>query len=127
MDAGEVGSGQSVTALYEIERSGPASRDQPLGRVRVRYRRVDTQTVEEIEQAILPRDLAPRFEAARPELRLAACAAEFAELLRRSPHAAGGNFSDVARLLRPVALEMRLDTRVAELARLVEMAQAMGD
>ena len=127
VDAGEVGSGQSVTALYEIERTEPAPRGQPLGWVRVRYRRVDTQAIEEIERPILLRDLAPRLEAARPELRLAACAAEFAELLRRSPHAAGGRFAEVARLLRPVALEMKLDTRVAELARLVELAQGMGD
>ena len=127
VDAGEVGSGQSVTALYEIERMEPAPRGQPLGWVRVRYRRVDTQAIEEIERPILLRDLAPRLEAARPELRLAACAAEFAELLRRSPHAAGGRFAEVARLLRPVALEMKLDTRVAELARLVELAQGMGD
>ena len=95
--------------------------------MRVRYRRIDTQSIEEIEQPILPSDFAPRIEMARAELRLAACAAEFAELLRRSPHAAGSRFGDVARLLRPAVLELRLDTRVAELARLVELAQAMGD
>ena len=127
VDAGEVGSGQSVTALYEFERVEPAPRDQPLGWVRVRYRRVDTQAIEEIERPILPRDFVPRIEAARPGLRLAACAAEFAELLRRSPHAAGSRFADVSRLLRPVALEMKLDTRVAELVRLVELAGAISD
>ncbi len=127
VDAGEVGSGQSVTALYEFERAEPAARNRPLGMVRVRYRRVDTQAIEEIEQPILPRQLAPQIEAARPELRLAACAAEFAELLRRSPYAAGSRFADVARLLHPVALEMKLDTRVGELLRLVELAQGMGD
>jgi Ca-activated chloride channel family protein len=127
VDAGEVGSGQSVTALYEFERAEPAARNRPLGMVRVRYRRVDTQAIEEIEQPILPRQLAPQIEAARPELRLAASAAEFAELLRRSPYAAGNRFVDVVRLLHPVALEMKLDTRVGELLRLVEMAQGMGD
>lgn len=127
VDAGEVGSGQSVTALYEIERAGAASRHAPLGTVRVRYRRVDTQAIEEIAQPILPSQLAAAIEGARPELRLAAGAAEFAELLRRSPHAAGGRFAEVARLLHPVALEMKLDTRVAELLRLVELAGGMAD
>ncbi|MDD5708177.1 MAG: von Willebrand factor type A domain-containing protein [Kiritimatiellae bacterium] len=126
VDAGEVGSGQSVTALYELELPSAQPADRPLGMVRVRYRRVDTQAIEEIEQPIMPRQIAPRIEAARPELRLAASAAEFAELLRRSPHAAGGRFGDVARLLHPVALEMKLDTRVAELLRLTELADGIS-
>jgi Ca-activated chloride channel family protein len=125
--AGVVGWGQSVTALNEIERAGAAPRHAPLGMVRVRYRRVDTQAIEEIAQPILPLQLAAGIEAARPELRLAAGAAEFAELLRRSPHAAGGRFADVARLLHPVALELKLDTRVAELLLLVEMAGGMAE
>lgn len=125
VDAGEVGSGQSVTALYELERAAAAPHDCPLGVVRVRYRRVDTGAVEEIAQPILRRHFAARIEEARPELRLAACAAEFAELLRRSPHAAGGSFADVARLLHAVVLEKELDSRVAELLRLVELAAGM--
>ena len=52
--------------------------------------------------------------------RLAACAAEFAEILRGSPHAAGSRLEDVARTLRPVALELNLDNRIQELLRLTE-------
>jgi Ca-activated chloride channel family protein len=126
VDAGEVGSGQSVTALYEADLASPAAAGENLGTVRVRYRRADNGRVEEIEQAIAASALAASADAARPEFRLAAAAAEFAEILRRSPYAAGGQFEDVARLLRPVALALPLDSRVRELLRLAEGAGSLS-
>ncbi len=126
VDAGEVGSGQSVTALYELARTDAADRNLPLGTVRVRYRRTDNRGIEELAQPITASMLSAAVDAARPELRLAAAAAEFAEQLRRSPYAAGSQFEDVARLLRPVALALPLDTRVRELLQLAEQAQAIA-
>ena len=52
--------------------------------------------------------------------RLAAAAAEFAEILRGSPFAAGSGLGDVARVLRPVALELSLDNRIQEFLRMAE-------
>ena len=157
VDAGEVGSGQSVTALYELELAGGESqisdlksrnaaelhtsnrghqngstsqasnlRFQNLGTVRVRYRRLDTGAVEEIAQPIRPRDMAKRFRDADSRLRLAACVAEFAEILRGSPFAAGSEYAHVAEELRPVALELSLDARVQEVLRLVSGANGLG-
>jgi len=123
VDAGEVGSGQSVTALYELDLA--AARSGSLGTVRVRYRRTDNGQVEEIEHAIRAEALSNSFDNATVRLRLAACAAEFAEILRGSPHAAGSSFRDVARALRPVALELNLDSNVQEFLRLVETAQGL--
>jgi Ca-activated chloride channel family protein len=123
VDAGEVGSGQSVTALYEVELKD--GRDA-LATVRLRYRRTDNNRVEEVERAVTAADLKPEFEKADARFRLAACAAEFSELLRGSPHAAGTDFSDVANLLRPVALELPLDTQVRELLRLVQSAASLS-
>lgn len=122
--AGQVGSGQCVTALYEIERA-PAGRSQRLGTVRVRYRRVDTGAIEEIATPISSESLAPDLKRARPQMRLAACSAAFAERLRGSPYVTRP-YADVARLLRPVALELSLDVRVKELLSLVEMAEGMS-
>lgn len=123
VDAGEVGSGQSVTALYEIERSpDPAMSRRPLGTVRVRYRPIGSAAVREIEHPIAANAIAPRFEATRPQFQLAAAAAEFAEILRISPYATGSRMSDVARRLHPVALSLHLDARVRELLDLVEQA-----
>lgn len=123
--AGGVGSGQSVTALYELELAGHA-KDKPLGTVHVRYRRTDTLAIEEIEQPITADVLAASLRAARPQFRLAVGAAAFAELLRGSPYVAGKRYEDVATLLRPVALEMTLDTRVKELLSMVDTAGGLA-
>ncbi len=120
VDAGEVGSGQAVTALYEVELHGDPS--LPLGVVRVRYREAHQGPVHEIESPLHGRDTYSRFDQAPARFRLAVGAAEFAELLRRSPYADGGSFPVTAAALRPVAQDLHLDARVAELVRLVETA-----
>jgi len=125
VDAGEVGSGQSVTALYEVELADTTSR-APVCTVRVRYRRVDTGAVEEIEDVLKASNMENDFRLADSRFRLAACAAEFAEILRASPYAAGSEYAHVAAVLRPVALELDLDNRVQELLRLVQGAGSMS-
>ena len=88
VDAGEVGSGQSVTALYELElaESDPNGK---LATVRVRYRRIDTGRVEEISRSVTGADLISRFADTDSHFKLAACVAEFAEILRSNPFARG--------------------------------------
>lgn len=125
VDAGEVGSGQSVTALYELELAPDVVAESRLGTVRVRYQRTDTGKVEEIEAPLVAASVLHPAHAADMHFRVAACAAEFAELLRGSPHAAGGRFQDVADCLRPAALELSLDTRVKELLDLITAAAAI--
>ncbi len=135
VDAGEVGSGQSVTALYEMDLAGanhpvpyPAqariapNADNWLAIARVRYRRVDNGRIEEIEQRIHERDVLRAFDAANPRFRLAAGVAAFAEILRGSPFVQGLTFDEVAAVLRPVALELHLDARIRELTQMVETA-----
>jgi Ca-activated chloride channel family protein len=118
--AGEVGSGQSVTALYQVELQGDPN--EPLGTVRVRGRNLETGRVEELERAITASDLAPSFERADVRFQLAAAAAQFAEILRGSPYAEGASCGDVVKVLRPIALELSLDQKVQELLRLVTAA-----
>ena len=122
VDAGEIGSGKSVTALYELEPAANSS-DTEGGRliatVRVRYRRDDTGAVEELEKKVYARDILPSFDAASARFRLAAAVAELAEILRNSPYAAGTTMKDVAAVLRPVAFELHLDRNIRELLRLI--------
>jgi Ca-activated chloride channel family protein len=125
VDAGEVGSGQSVTALYELELAPEAAADAALGTVRIRYQRTDTGKVEEIEATLAASTVLRPAHAASAYFRVAASAAEFAELLRGSPHAAGGSFDAVADYLRPAVLGLSLDTRVKELLDLVAAAAAL--
>ncbi|MBM4164339.1 MAG: DUF3520 domain-containing protein [Lentisphaerae bacterium] len=129
VDAGEIGSGQSVTALYEIERLALAPRaaaEAPLGMVRVRYRPSGGGPVAEISRSILAADLAASFQSTRPQFRLAACAAAFAERLRGSPYANGFSFAEVADVLRPSVMEFKLDARLADLLRLIEAADRLA-
>ncbi len=124
VDAGEVGSGQSVTALYELELEGGP--DLKLVVVRVRYRRLSDGKIYETERPITRSMITSSFDDAGTHMKLAVCAAEFAEILRGSPNAAGSRMADVAEKLRPVALNLHLDSRVAELMELVERAGRLG-
>ena len=97
-----------------------------LAVVRVRYQRLDSGRIEEIEHKLRLSDLAASVEQAGVGFRLAASVAEFSELLRNSPHATGSSYADVAQLLRPVALELHLDKQVQELLRHVEQASSLS-
>ncbi len=123
VDAGEVGLGQSVTALYELELDPAAGEKEPVGVVRVRYRDVKTGRVEEVQRTLSAQDRYAEFAKAPARFRLAAGVAEFAERLRGSPFVDGGSYDEVLQVLRPVALELRLDRNVQELPRLVRAAE----
>jgi len=86
VDAGEVGAGQGVTALYEMKlstkRDGAEFRQDPVAVVRIRYKLPDTLEVQEREFSIRGSELKAAFEEAPSSFKLACAAAEFAELLR---------------------------------------------
>lgn len=117
VDAGEVGSGQSVTALYEIEVAGASA--EPLGTVRLRWMDADTGRVEERAFPIRAGERYATFESAPVRFRLAAGTAEFADLLRRNPYSGGTTIRDVGAVLRPVGLELSIDPQVQDLVRMV--------
>ena len=134
VDAGEVGSGQSVTALYEIGMQKVISKQissrrlmsDPIATVRVRYRRSDNDAVEEIEIPVTFKDFVNDFNKADARFRLAACAAEYSEILRGSPYAKGSDYRDVSKALAPVALELDLDQRVQGFLQLTTSAPGMA-
>jgi Ca-activated chloride channel family protein len=125
VDAGEVGSGQSVTALYELELMSDFGPEALLGTVRIRYQRTDTGKVEEIESPLVAATVLRPAHLATAHMKVAASAAEFAELLRGSPNAQNGRFDKVADYLRPAALERSLDTRIKELLELITTAASL--
>jgi Ca-activated chloride channel family protein len=120
VDAGEVGSGQSVTALYELDVTGnPAD---PLGMVRVRWKDQETGRVEELAQPLRATDQYTAFQTAPVRFRLAAGAVELADLLRGNPATAGTDLETVLSVLRPVGLELHLDRQVQDLVRMANEA-----
>ena len=100
-DGGEIGSGHSVTALYEIKLS-EGGRGH-LATVSIRYEDPDTRRPSEINKEIFTTQLKRTFKAASPEFQLAATIAEFAEILRESSWAEDGNLAAVSQSLRDIA------------------------
>ena len=81
VDAGEVGAGHSVTALYELKLHDGASGN--VGTVFVRYENSDSGQIVETSQTLQRSDLLSRFDDASTSFQLAAVVAEFAEILRK--------------------------------------------
>ncbi len=124
VDAGEIGAGHEVTALYEVKLA-PHVTNGTLATVRLRYARPEAAAgaarVREIEQRFTAGALSPTFEAAAPRFRLDAAVAEFAEILRGSYWAKDGKLADVLAVARGAARELH-DDATRELIRLVEQA-----
>ena len=130
VDAGEVGLGQSSTALYELELAG-RSRDRGsrdwLATATLRYQRPRRGSITEIEASVTGADIARSFASASPHFRLAAVAAEFAEVLRRSPFVEYRD-ADMAVLVDEAwyaSDDLRRDREAEELAQLIEDARRL--
>ncbi len=120
VDAGEVGAGHSVTALYEVKLYEET--DGTLATVQVRYADPDSGEVTEIKQALESSDLASEFEEASPSFQLSAVVAEYAEILRESYWAREGSLETVAAEAQRVLRQMPEETDVAELNALIGQA-----
>ncbi len=105
VDAGEVGAGHSVTALYDVELVNPNElpKSAPLV-VRMRHKPAKnalhggSDEAIETEHKMLPTSFASSFEEAPEGFRFAVSLAAFAEILRKSPHAAEWKLADVERI-----------------------------
>jgi Ca-activated chloride channel family protein len=114
VDAGDVGSGQTVTALYEVvpvggprangdlRYSAPAakvaSRGLELGFVKIRYKLPKSDVSRLISTPIDRRSEAASFAAAPQDARFAAAVAGFAEMLRGGKHSGTLTYDDVLRI-----------------------------
>ena len=129
IDAGEVGAGHQVTALYEIERA-PGSSEKPLATVRLRWkapRNVNAPTANEEAAEIAEPVLASRqtsFEGAGTGYRRAVIVAQFAEFLRRSVHARGDSLDDLIADAAKLEKETE-DPEVGELLVLVQKSKKL--
>ncbi|MDX2013195.1 MAG: von Willebrand factor type A domain-containing protein [Myxococcaceae bacterium] len=101
VDAGEIGSGHTVTALYEVELAPGAG--ERLCTVRVRAKA--PRGVEASEQAFVfpAAALAQRFDGASADLRFATAVMGAAEVFRQSPHARGWNWDALVEIARSAA------------------------
>jgi Ca-activated chloride channel family protein len=113
VDAGDVGSGQTVTALYEVVPvGGPraigdlryskpvavASRGGELGFVKIRYKLPKSSVSRLISTPINQASAFRRFEDAPQDARFAVGVAAFAELLRGGKYSGTISYDDVLRI-----------------------------
>ncbi len=119
VDAGEVGSGHCVTALYEVKLHEGAS--GKIATASIRYADPDSQKVTEVGEDIFSSDLHESFETASAPFRLTAAVAEFAEILRESYWAKDGSLEEVRRVVKGVFPEFD-NEQVVELIYLVGKA-----
>jgi Ca-activated chloride channel family protein len=124
VDAGEIGAGHSVTALYEIKLhpGAEAFGDMLLGTLRLRWRPAAGETHEESTLPLRGRNLARSWAAGSHAFRLASVVARFAEVLRDSFWARNADLQRLAEDARGLAAERPDEPRIAELAELVARA-----
>jgi Ca-activated chloride channel family protein len=119
-DAGELGAGHSVTALFEIvpAPSAPAR----LATLRLRYKEPNGDTSRLIDTDVI--DHGKSAYEASPDLQFAAAVASLGMLLRDSPHKGSLSWDDVLQLAR-VAHGVDLDGTRAEFLMLAEAARGL--
>ena len=130
VDAGEVGAGHSVTALYEIKLHENA--DGKLATVFIRHEDPDTLKVTEVNETFTTDQLKQTFEEATAEFQFVAAVAEFAEILKESYWAKDGSLANVESTVEKVLPHIESDTpeeklRKEELLMLVNKARKLKE
>ena len=121
VDAGEIGAGHSVTALYELKlRDNPRG---PLGTVYLRYQDADTNRIVETNRSLSFHDLSTSFLQASPRFQFNAVVAEYAELLRESYWAQDGSIASVVAQAERVQRLLPQSSDAAEFTALVVRTQ----
>lgn len=145
VDAGDIGSGHTVTAIYEIAPVGAekksvddlryaapvkpaapviaASASNELGFLKIRAKLPNAETSTPLSLAITDALAKPALADAAPDVRFATAVAGFAELLRGSPHLSGFTYDDVLALAGPARGEDPFGER-SEFLNLVRLAKS---
>jgi Ca-activated chloride channel family protein len=123
VDAGEVGAGHSVTALYAVVLK-PQSQGR-IATVQMRWADPETRAVKEINGNFNTWDLAASFDQASPRYQMTVVVAEFAEVLRHSPWAAETNLSRLHSMAYELAAYFPGDAQVTEFVDLLGQASGM--
>ncbi|WP_034157074.1 vWA domain-containing protein [Sphingomonas sp. ERG5] len=145
VDAGDVGSGQTVTALYEVVPvGGPraigdlryakptplanqllAASGSEYGFVKIRYKLPKSETSQLISTPIDRKSEVGRFEDAPQDARFASGVAAFAELLRGGRYNGSMSYDDVLKIVTAARGEDDFGYR-SELVQMVRAAKAAG-
>ncbi|MGI9616851.1 MAG: vWA domain-containing protein [Acidimicrobiales bacterium] len=122
VDAGELGAGHQVTALYELTlQSGVGSADR-LGTAQLRWEDPDSGDVIETRLELSGAILSDTWSETADDFKLAVTVAAFAELLRDSPYTGDVGLQQIAEEARSLA---QSNGSLNEFADLVESVQSI--
>ncbi|HRH92294.1 MAG TPA: VWA domain-containing protein [Agitococcus sp.] len=142
VDAGDVGAGKSVTAIYEITPKGAASSVDPLryqnekqasaskvvpefAFLKIRYKQPHATSSTLLTQPLmLPKSITP-FTSATNDHRFATAVAGFGQLLRQSSNMGNLSYTQVSQIAQQAKGVDKMGTR-AEFIQLVQNVQALS-
>ncbi len=142
-DAGEIGAGHAVTALYEIvpvgvemptlkvdpnpfvakAKASPVAKSDAWFRLRLRYKHPDGDTSTLMEQDI--KDDGKQFDRSTADFQWASCVASFGMVLRDSPHKGSANYKAILEIAKSSKGNDPHSYR-AEVLELVEIAMRLS-
>lgn len=145
VDAGEIGVGHTVTALYEIalvgsggERLEPLRYGKPesheaavgyhtneLGELRLRYKEPGGSVSRELRQVFTREQIIPTLDASSTDFRFAAAVAGFGQLLRGGKHTGVWSYDNLLQLARSAKGEDNHGYR-GEMLALVELSRDLN-
>ncbi|MGD8404446.1 MAG: von Willebrand factor type A domain-containing protein [Anaerolineales bacterium] len=126
VDAGEIGAGHSVTALYEVKLYPEARRNEQIATVFMRWEDPDTRQVVEISKDLHVNDLAREFHDADPYFQRAVVVAEYAEILRDSYWAQDSSLDAVYEEAQWLSEYLYRDEEMQEFVELVKRARRLS-
>ena len=106
VDAGAIGAGHEVTALYAIRLRDGVGEGDRLAEVRLRWTDPERGSTEELGRDVALADLAPRFASTDPSFQLDLLVATTAEVLRGSPWTGDLDVHEIVRLVDDEAFEL---------------------
>jgi Ca-activated chloride channel family protein len=140
VDAGEIGSGHTVTALYEIVLNGekgwleplryqqpPTARDKRSGELallRIRYQEPGARQSRLLEFPLAASQIKPSLAAASDDFRFAAAVAAYGQILKNGKYTGTFSLADTAKLAQNAKGADRLGLRT-EFVQLVDLAGSL--
>jgi len=127
VEAGAIGVGHAVTALYALRLREDVGPQDVLGTVRLRWTDPESDRADEVERRIRTSDLARTFEAGDPYFRFDAIVAATAEVLRGSPWTERLDLPTVADVADREASGLPPTEEVHRFLELLDRMAGMGD
>jgi Ca-activated chloride channel family protein len=124
VDAGEIGAGHQVTALYEVELvGGKAAPTELLATVRVRHKEPKGSTATESAFPLTSKEIAASFDGAPADMRFAFAVAAFADVLRGAEDAEHWSLATIRAIANNAS---GADADRTELVGLIDQAIKLG-